>query len=176
MNLKIENLLRTIVSAFSRRTKDPVITFTPPNQYSLQVHADDHGRLVGKNGIVVWALKTLVWYAGVANHGQPCSLELCEPFGQKSSTQIPYKPKTEVDKAKWGGFLDVLISTCTGREKSAWAILEEEGRHIMTIRLDKYLKIPTLTESPIDEAIQTVVHAAGKADGISMDVKVEWTA
>jgi len=173
MNPNTEKLLRAVVATFCKKTPDPAIHFFHPNQFTLQVHAHDCGRLVGKGGIVIWALQTLLWYAGMANTGQPFALRLLEPIPvPKDVLPPPFRPKSELDKKRWGEFVDLILQTCMGMDKGSW-VIEDFERVVMRIRLEKYLKVASV-DPAIDEAIQIIVHAAGMANGVNMEVVVEW--
>ena len=47
--------------------------------FLAKVDAADHGRAVGKNGLTIWAVQTLIWHAGITETGAPLAVKLVVP-------------------------------------------------------------------------------------------------
>lgn len=64
-------LIETIVSALVEHPEEVVVTFreeTDKHVYVLSVHQDDMGKVIGKQGRVAKAIRTVVNAAGSSQH------------------------------------------------------------------------------------------------------------
>jgi hypothetical protein len=91
--LKLRSLLEAIALAIGRRTKVPEIEhYANDAMFTLAVDPHDQGRFIGKLGSTIWAVQTILWYAGLTQFGWSYSVWLLVPA--KSGTErrpVPFK-------------------------------------------------------------------------------------
>lgn len=175
-NPKLEALLRAIIACIGRKTTEPVIQWNEDAAaFSIQVSAHDQGRFVGKKGIVIWALKSIFWYAGLAQITRTVDINLLEPENpDKDRRAVPFRPNAKWDKARITAMIENILSACFNGSITGWSMTEPDHAEAeVSIHLNKYLHTPC-SDPDFAEAINVLVHAAGMADGCSITTKVSW--
>jgi len=174
--LKLESLLRSIVSNIGRETKNPVIIYedVPDPKFYLQVDARDQGHMVGKGGTVIGAIQAILWIAGMAQIGKPCLLKLEEPIEIGSRACAPFVPRSDWDRKRLNSFAHKILDVCF-KENHSGCIIEDlnEVSGIARIRLDKYLKAG-LDSTAYLSALKVLIHSAGMSMGAKVSVEIEW--
>jgi len=174
-NPKLEKLLRAIIACVGRKTTDPIINWDESAHcFHIQVNAQDQGRFIGKKGVVIWALKAIFWYAGLAQITHTVDIDLLEPKdpdGERRAT--PFKPNLNWDTAEIETMLNEILETCF-KESPRYAIGKPEpAEAAISIILNPYLKTPC-SDPDLAGAIKVVVHAAGMADGCAIKTEILW--
>ena len=174
-NQKLETLLRSIVSCIGRKTTDPVLTWDESAScFHIQVNAQDQGRFIGKKGVVIWALKTIFWYAGLAQITRTVDIDLLEPKnpdGERRAT--PFKPNLQWDDKQVRNMIKEILETCFKETPRYTLENSKPAEAEVEIKLNPYLKTPC-SDPDIAEAIKVIIHAAGMADGCAIKTEVAW--
>ena len=176
-NPKLEALLRSIIACVGRKTTDPLIQWNEETAtFTIQVNARDQGRFIGKAGIVIWALKSIFWYAGLAQIMKTVDINLLEPKDPSSDQRAaPFKPNASWNRSKFTTMLERLLQTCFNEQAPDWHLeTSEPAKALVTIEINKYLRTPC-SDPDLEEAIRTLVHAAGMADGCAIKTEASWT-
>lgn len=174
---QIEGMLKAIVSAICRKTRTPKIQWASIElMYALQVDGEDHGRMVGKKGLVYWAISTLLWYAGLAQITHVVSFKLHEPeTSQKDRKNLPFELNPNWDKEPIRKLLEAICVVCLkGSDNASWVIEDgEDGEATVRFRIQEYLKQP-MTEPNFEKALGIVIKQAGLAGGAAIETEVSW--
>lgn len=167
---KLDNLLLAICHGIARNTKSPVIKWDG-SSITLQVCRSDQGRMVGKSGANFWAAATAIFHA--SPESAPVRLRLLEPIDGKNGHAMPFKANPDWNRPIIHHLLDELTQKCCSTMGS-WMI-EERGAASarVTVSLPEKDKQRVLDPN-LSEAIKILVHAAGMAGGVSLDVDVAW--
>lgn len=170
-----ETLLRQIVTTICRKTPDPLVQYSD-NDYAIliRVNACDHGRVVGKKGIVIWALTTIAWYADLASGRVQRRIKLIDPIDGGMAVVFPFKPCAKWDSDMVCKMVESVVSACV-KDKGSW-VLEKtgDGEATMHIKLDAYLH--TACSNPdLEEAIGVIIRSAGMANGCVIKVECVWS-
>lgn len=117
----------------------------------------DRGKLLGKGGEVMYALKTIVSMAGV-RQGQPAELELNAPAHGKRGDQNKIAHTESYDPEPAMELLDDALTAMNLRA------------HLTTVRGDDWIYFETLPiqdsiPSTIEHALNTLIHIYGIATG-----------
>ena len=171
-------MLRTIMEAICKHPAALRIHHDEANAHiTMQVDGRDQGRAVGKQGRTITAIGALLWYAGMVStfSRRPITIELLQPTANVGKAAFGmFQAKKDWDREKIGNLVDVILSTCFGFARGAW-VTEDTGRAAATIQIDCDKYLHTASQDPsFEEAITTIVHAAGMACGVMLDTKVEW--
>lgn len=179
----VEKMIRAVVAAICRHTESPVITESMAG-YTLQVRGDhgDHGRIVGRDGLVIWALSTVVFYASGATESPGAGLRLLEPIGEsRRGPSLPFKLEKDWDETPVSRMLDSIFAAVfpvfpgviSARRK--WTIERRDGGHAaIVVSMEKYLKAPMSSPS-FEEAVTILIKAAGRSSGAAIDVSFLWS-
>lgn len=173
-NPKLESLLRAIIACVGRKTAEPVITWDDTAHcFHVQVNPQDQGRFIGKKGVVIWALKTVFWYAGMAQVTRSVDIDLLEPKDPNDRRPTPFKPNLNWNTSKIETMLNAILSVCLNEPPRYTIEKPEPAEAMITILLNKYLQTPC-SDPDLAEALKVLVHAAGMADGCSIKTEVFW--
>src|SRR6266404_6249238 len=173
---KLRDLLAAIVANIGRKTPGPEIDYIPHMAVlTLRVNPHDQGRFVGKKGIVIWAINTILWYAGIANFGYTIGVKLLEPNGDGQDRRaMPFRPDPNWDRKKLGLLVDAITQNCFHTLICPWVIEDTgEAEATVNLQLEKYLKMQC-EEPNLAEAISKVIHAAGMAQGANIKTNISW--
>lgn len=171
---KLEKLLRSIISRLGPKTERPVVNWDEENAtFSIQVNARDQGRFIGKNGTAIWAIKSIFWYAGLAQIKRTVDINLREPEeGDRRAT--PFRPNPTWNKVALGEMIEEILSGCFNAVTSTWVIKDQgEASAVVVIQLEGYLQRPC-SDPDLAEALRTLIFAAGMADGCSIKTEIVW--
>lgn len=169
-----EVLLREIVTVLCRNTKEPTVYHSyDDGAIIIHVSTCDHGRVVGKKGIVIWALSTIAWYADMAAARHTVPVKLVEPIESNKPLIFPFKPLADWDSALISKMTNDILVACL-KDKGSW-VLEKigDGEAIMHIKLDAYLHT-ACSDPDFEEAISVIIRAAGMANGCVIRVQCVW--
>jgi predicted RNA-binding protein YlqC (UPF0109 family) len=172
---KLRSLLETITLAIGRRTKVPEIECYPNDAlFTLSVDPHDQGRFIGKLGSTIWAIQTILWYAGLTQFGWSYSVRLLEPDNPvKERRPVPFKFNPEWDRKKIENLIGQICETCL-RSYCQWSMFETgEARLTVNLKLMQYLKI-NLTDPSFVDAFNTVLHQAGMSNGVHIKTETTW--
>jgi predicted RNA-binding protein YlqC (UPF0109 family) len=167
-------LLLTIIDGIGRKTEKPVIDWKP-YEYVVQVDGRDQGRMIGRKGIVFWAINTLFRYAGIKACGKAVRFTLLEPKERDNTGPLPFKPNPHWDRAKLHALLLQLLGACfsNGEVKDLKMVEPDEAEAQFQIRLDPKLK-SQFDDPSLTEAIETIIGAAAKSDGCKASTQIQW--
>lgn len=174
---QLESTLRSIVACLGRKTPEPLLQWNETEaSFTIQVSARDQGRFIGKGGIVIWALKSVFWYAGLAQIKRTVDINLLEPKDPSADQRAaPFKPDPKWDRTKVSDMINQVLNCCFKDSLMGWDISEPEpAKPKVTIHLQKYLQMPC-SDPDFAEAIKTLIHAAGMANGCTIKTEVSWT-
>jgi predicted RNA-binding protein YlqC (UPF0109 family) len=171
-----EILLRAIVEAICKRSKDPTIRWNEAGSIWLIQGLDDRdqGRLIGKGGMTFYALETCMWYAGLAHakHPEPVKL-ISQPRSAVAPPKSPFKPNPKWNRKAIGKLVDTITTACL-KMTVPWS-MEESGENeaVISIQLEKYLQTP-MSDPDFALSLETLIHASGMSDGASITVSIIW--
>jgi predicted RNA-binding protein YlqC (UPF0109 family) len=173
--LKLRSLLETITLAIGRRTKVAEIEHYPKEAlFTLAVDPHDQGRFIGKLGSTIWAIQTILWYAGLTQFGWSYSVRLLEPDNPVKERQpAPFKFNPGWDRKKIENLISQICDTCL-RSYCQWSLYEtDEARLTVNLKLMRYLQI-NLTDPSFVDAFDTVVRVAGMSNGVQIKTEAIW--
>lgn len=173
--LKLRSLLETITLAIGRRTKVAEIECYPNDAlFTLAVDPHDQGRFIGKLGSTIWAIQTILWYAGLTQFGWSYSVRLLEPDNPvKERRPVPFKFNPEWDRKKIEVLVRQIMDICL-RSYGDWSLFETSPASlIVNLKLMRYLKI-NLTDPSFVDAFETVLRVAGMSNGVQIKTEVTW--
>lgn len=172
---KLKPLLQAIISGVGRKTNNPVIEWDEAGKgFTVQVDGQDQGRFIGKNGVVFWAINAVFWYAGYRQLGGHVVFVLREPE-IRSSKLIPFKPNKNWDQARLSSLAEQLTFNTIGEENVRGILVTPMDDAEANIQIQLEPKLKSACEDPsLAEAIETIISAAGRADGCKASVKVSW--
>ena len=169
-------MLHAIIGGICRSTDKPRIEFDhEDNRFYIQVTDEDQGRAIGKKGKTIWAITTLVWYAGVSNCKQLIGIVLDDPVDTgKVKPSVAFKANRNWDRKIITNLTEIILSTVMKERVVPWA-MEERGLTdaIVRVQMDRYLQTPMIDPS-FEEAFTTVIHSCGMAGGASINTEFEW--
>lgn len=174
-NPKLENLLLAIIACLGPQTASPLIEWNEEKAaFSIRVSARDQGRFIGKNGVAIWAIKAIFWYAGMAQIKRTVDLILLEPEEGDRRT-APFRSNPNWDDEKIKKMIDAILDNCFNEASHSWILepLPPSTESKVKIFLDKYLQKPCANPD-FSEAIKTIILAAGMADGASIQTEIKW--
>jgi predicted RNA-binding protein YlqC (UPF0109 family) len=173
--LKLRSLLETIALSIGRCTKVPEIECFPNDAiFTLAVDPHDQGRFIGKLGSTIWAIQTILWYAGLTQFGWSYSVRLLEPENPvKERRPVPFKFNPKWDRKKIENLVSQICETCL-RSYCSWSLHEiDRARLTVNLKLLQYLKI-NLTDPNFVDAFDTVVRVAGMSNGVQITTNPIW--
>lgn len=171
---KLEELLRKIIACLGPKTENPVVLWNEEDAtFSIQVNARDQGRFIGKNGTAIWAIKSIFWYAGIAQIKRTVDIDLREPE-EGDRRAAPFRPNPQWNKARIGDMIESILSSCFNGVSTQLAIQSVGPTSaVATVQLDKYLQTPC-SDPDLAQALRTLIFAAGMADGCSIKTEIVW--
>lgn len=182
MSHSLEPALRTIVTGICREPDSIRLEFLD-GTFFLNVHSTDYGRCVGKQGSCIWALNTIMWYAGIAKLRQKLLVKLVGDNSESGRVLLPFKAKKNWNKGPIVAMLETALTNCFNSDAMGSGVVlaypafiietTVKGRAVVMVRLDAYLKTP-MSEPSFSEALSTLVHAAGMVQGVSIDTTFDW--
>lgn len=171
--LALRSLLETIVGSITRNTPEPQIEHIPYEaHFTLKVDPLDQGRMVGKLGGTIWAIKTIFWFAGYTQMGFPYDVKLFDyPAPPRKAPPVKFTKKWPREKIE--NLISEINDVCL-RSAFGSFILEETGTTTLTVKLklEKYLEL-SLSNPNFIEAVSTVLRVAGYSNGVQ--IKTEAT-
>ena len=172
----LKPLLLAIIAGVGRKTEDPLIEWDEESSiFTVQVDGRDQGRFIGKEGVVFWAINAVLWYAGIRQVNSHARFALLEPKVRGEATPIPFKPNPKWERPKIKNIVELLSSNSVGKENVLGIRITETGhaKADVQIVLDPALK-KSCEDPNLAEAIETIISAAGRADGCTINAKVSW--
>lgn len=168
-------MLEAIVVALCTKTPDPVVKFDMPNgEAYIEVGALDYGKIAGKSGLHIWAISTLMTYAGLAQVARAITTHLEQPKDHPQRNNLPFEPKDDWNREQVGQLVETILETClklNGRVER----IDETAKSEATIyvQIEKYLQTG-LSDPSFEKAFRTVVRAAGKSLGVVLETEISW--
>lgn len=169
---KLEDLLRIIAGAISRKDK-AVIEHVPGDfLFRLQVSPSDQGRFVGKLGQTIWAIQTIFWYAGFTQVTHNYTIHLLEPkIPHDRHCPIPFRFNPEWDRAKISSLATAIHDYCLPVH-SRWKLTEiNKTTALIHLVIEAYLQTPIHDPSFVD-AYTIVMKVAGMSQGVNIKTDV----
>jgi predicted RNA-binding protein YlqC (UPF0109 family) len=170
----LDSLLRTIVDTIGKKTPLPMIEHIEKEAlFRLQIDGQDVGRFVGKDGLHIWSIQTLFWYAGLAQVGYSYSIKLLEPeVSFKNRGPVPFRFNPDWDREKIKNLISKIILSCVPGHASYTFQEESETSAVAKLKITKYLQ-RNMEDPSFVEAFSTVLRAAGMSQCVS--IKTEAT-
>lgn len=171
---KLEQLLRAIIACLGPKTDKPVVEWDETNaSFSIQVNARDQGRFIGKGGATIWAIKSIFWYAGLAQIRKTVDIQLREPEeGDRRAT--PFRANPNWNRKAVSDTVNLILETCFNRPVVVWE-LREQGEAAASIEIVLPANLQGTYQDPsLAEAIKTLMFSTGMADGCSIKTEVVW--
>lgn len=167
------DMAHAIIAAIQKKSPKPLVELHDDSIF-FQVDGHDQGRFVGKQGRVIWSIQTLFWYAGVADRRQPVSAVLMEPKVPATKVRMPYKADPKWNRNAVRDLVDKVLQTCFPMFAVPFVLEEHtETKATLRVRMNSYMKM-NLSEPSFEEALATLVHAAGMGHGASIQTEIEW--
>jgi predicted RNA-binding protein YlqC (UPF0109 family) len=164
---KLHRLLQVVALAIGRNTAAPEIVHFPNEaRFTLVVHPKDQGRFVGKAGSTIWAIQTLLYFAGLAQIGYSYTVKLIEPdFQQKDDKPLRFNPNWPRQRIR--ELVDAILSTCIPCHAKYTLSEPTETIALINLTITKYLRI-NLNDPNFADAIATVLKTAGMSNGVNI--------
>lgn len=172
-NANLKPMVESIISAICTHTKTPRIDYHADATMEITgIHPDDEGRLIGKKGVVFWAITAIHFYACRAQGlPQVRLLPLETSPNRNSGGFVAFRPRDPWDKKPVTDMIDAITANCLGKH-GAW-MMDETGGVTAKIQIKAILR-PALQDPNFEEALDALVHSAGKAAGASIRTEVTW--
>ena len=174
--IKLEILLRTILSSICRRTTELIVEWSPEEKmFYVQVDSRDQGRVIGKNGLTFWGIGTILFWAGLCQLAGPVTMRLLDPKGEPNKNKTPFKINPDWNRGRIRDLV-TMISDATLKVRGNWELQEgDPSEATLVFKIDKYLQT-ALTDPDHDlaQAIRITVHAAGMSDGAVIETEIVW--
>lgn len=177
----LTRMLTAIVRAMCKKTGNPVIRLAD-GAFTVQVEQADQGRMIGKQGICIWAISTLLWWAGQAQQDKPVTFSLLEPVGGRRPAlpPMPFKPESNWDRQVIRDLVEAILSTIFCEEvpkqftmPPPFVLDESEGDCMVNIRVPGMFR-GRMADPSFEEAITVILRSAGFAHGAVIETKVAW--
>lgn len=174
---KLEELLRTILGTICQVTPAPLIRYVAERyEFQIKIHAKDQGRVVGKGGRVITAIKEIMWYAGLAQMRQTCGVDLLNPDPFEGDLRNPpfhFNPDWSAKPAL--ELLCAVLDTCLPHSKRASCsiVARDDGLAHVGVDMTKFNK-DDFANPDFEEALKTVVHAAVMSASGKVNTEVVW--
>lgn len=172
--LTIPDLLTEIVRSITKGSEAPLVEYDEEQRIiSFRVSPQDHGRCVGKQGNVIASISRIIWLASVIQELSPIAVKLLEPNGpRKMNASLPVLFDPKWNRKAMGELVETIIESIV--PTSAW-IIEEKSETTATviIRIEEYLQ-RALMDPPFELSLSNVLRAAGMAQGVNLNLKLEW--
>lgn len=175
-NLKVEILLRSILSSICRKTPSMEVIWSERNaMFMVRVGAADQGRIIGKKGKTFWSVATMLWWAGMSQGSGPATFKILDPIGPKApEIRQPFLLNPKWNRARISDLLNSIANTIL-KTQGNWSMIDMgPGEAKVEFRVEKYLST-AMSDPSFEEALKTVIHAAGMSDGAVIETEVLWT-
>jgi len=172
----LERVLHRVIKSFCLRTPEPEVKYFD-GKICLRVDGKDQGRCIGKNGIVFWALDTLMWYAGTGILRKKVRLDLLDPLvpiPKDHRMVTPFEANPNWDRQAIGQLIEALLASCFQTTSTAWSI-EETKESAAMVHLRLPFELQGAYEDPnLIKAFSIIIRSAGMASGVSLEIEVHW--
>lgn len=168
--------MRSIIACLARNTREPKIQWHEDFSFTIQVDGHDQGRMVGKQGIILWAINTVFWYAGMAQLTHTVKIELLNPENPMPGLgPSPYRLNPNWNRKLVTNMVESILSTAFKGTCLARYELHESApaKANLIVIMEKYLQTPC-SNPDIGEAIEKLVYAGGMVDGGSIKTQIRW--
>jgi hypothetical protein len=171
-------MLRKIISFICRNTDHPKIQRSPDgSEYAIEVDGRDQGLMIGKAGVMFWALDSLADHAGILNGAKGASVRLIEPPASRAKQgRFLFRPNPDWNRDAVMDLCETILSACTGTFNAEYAsgagCAYEAGIMVTLSTLMKPALANPSTSFPM--ALQTVMHVAGRMEGVMITTSIEW--
>lgn len=168
-------MLRNQLGLICKKTDSPVIVWDEYRSvYTIQVKGEDQGRVIGKNGKVVWALDFLVRHSSSFLLNRTAAIEVLEPEVRVArKTNAPFKPNDKWDDKKFGKMVEATLSNLFEEDTAHHQITKDGSEGDVHLELEAY-QYDRLEGQEFEDSLTTIIHAAGMAQGVKLDVKFSW--
>lgn len=166
-------MLAKIVNAICPRTTEPMFIYSlDKGELRISgIHPTDEGRIIGRIGATWWALTTVHKYACDALGIPQVRVMPLETGPKLSDRSVSFRPRDDWDKKALTGMIESVLSTCLPKN-NAWVLDEHHG---VACKVQIPSKFEAAMEDPnFEEAIDILIHCAGKGCGVSVKTEVEW--
>lgn len=165
---RLQALLSTIVKSIARNTTNPGIEHFPNEAiFILSVDPRDQGRIVGKKGCTIWAIQSIMWFAGMAQLGWSYKVKLLDPEAPIKGHARPFRFDPKWDRTKIQGLAAAIVETCLPKHAEYRFEETDETSALIRLNIQKYLK-PALSDPSFEEAFESVMRAAGMSNGATI--------
>ena len=167
----MEELLRSILAAITQFTPNPEIE-THDAGFAVSVHPDDQGRVVGRQGMTVWAINAVITYASLKHSGRQLVVRLLEPEVRGSGVKIPFRPNQAWDRSAIERLMNAF-ALCF--DSMTFELVESSPTQAMVvIHPVGNEQEATQPHMNVIEAMAVLTRAAGMARGVVLDMIAEW--
>ena len=168
---KITEFLRNIIAAITQFTHQPKIT-NGDGGYSIWVEPEDQGRVVGKQGMTIWAISTALTFASIQQTGRQSLWRLMEPDTRANGPKIPFRPRADWNRSVVEILMEALAMCFT---HMTYELVDDDGTHSTIIVRPAGDKSQfTMHHMDLSEAMRVLVKATGMAHGAVLDLQIEW--
>lgn len=166
-HVRLHRLLQIVTLTIGRNTTAPQIVHFPNDaRFSLIVHPKDQGRFVGKAGATIWAIQTLLYFAGLAQLGYSYTVKLIDPdFPQKDNNPLRFNPGWPRQRIR--ELVDAILSTCIPCHANYTLVEPTETTATVNLTIQKYLRI-NLNDPCFADAVAAVLKSAGMSNGVNI--------
>lgn len=171
---KLKSMTTAIVCAICRKTKSPEFAYTIDDEPFMRInglHAEDEGRMIGKNGNTFWAFTVAHMYGCDALGLAQVRIRPIDTRPKKTTGVVAFRSLEQWDKEAVTKMIEAILSTCLPG-KAAW-VLDEAHGVVVRIRIDKSLE-KACSDPSIAEMLDVLIHCAGKSCGASIKTEVTW--
>lgn len=170
----LKPMLTSILSAICRRTPGFQLIYEyerEPELYITGIAPEDEGRLIGRKGGTFWSL-TVAHYYACKSAGMPqVRIHELETHSTKTANVVAFRPREDWERDPIKEMIGQLVR-CTTMDNGAW-VLDETGGVVVRIRIPAYMQ-KEMTDPNLAEALDIIIHAAGKSCGASIKTEVEF--
>jgi len=124
-----------------------------------------YGRIVGSQGRVIQAFQVVLGLCG-RKYGKPYALQVLEMQKPTKAERLPFVPNLNWNR-KWLESLAADVAAAMFQSITVFAWDTDDGQ--TTLEIGTFDKLP-LPESKVAEALSTIFHAIGKANGREVNV------
>lgn len=164
---KADTMLRSILAALCPKSKPSIEFDEPLGLFDIQVSAEDHGRLIGKNGATVWAVSALMQHAGFRIH-------VTNPEERSNRQPSLFEPRKDWDRKVITNLVRDIGVACIPGAPQPW-VMEETGDSEATLHMELSMQDAVrLSDQDFVKAITAVLHAAGMAAGVVIKTEASW--
>lgn len=164
----LDAFLRTIVSLVAHHTPIPEIRWID-DMMEVKVSPEDQGRVIGKDGLMIWAIGTLVARAALRVEGRQVYVKLRDPAARIESPKIPFRARPTWDASRIERAMAAISSACF--DDAHWKITPSGSRAQVE------MLIAARRDQDVEEAVIVVAKAVIMAAGAAVEsVTIEWKA